>query len=258
MGASQNLISTHGCTHDAPICTHGTHRINSYALRNEKYKGDALLQKKYTVDFLTKKQKINEGEIPQYYVTGSHEAIVSAEVFDLTQYELQRRKRLDSPYSSHDIFSSRIVCGECGCAYGRKIWNSNNKYRRIVWRCNAKYKSRQGEAVCNTPHLTEEQIMTAFVGAFNSCIKNKKEIIESCRAAIATVCDTTKLEERIAEMSEECDVTAELIRRCIEENAHISVQPEAYEEKYGALVERYETAKGKLDTLQADLSERKV
>lgn len=227
-------------------------------LTNEKYKGDALLQKKYTVDFLTKKQKVNEGEIPQYYVTGSHEAIVSAEVFDLTQYELQRRKRLDSPYSSHDIFSSRIVCGECGCAYGRKIWNSNNKYRRIVWRCNAKYKSRQGEAVCNTPHLTEEQIKTAFVGAFNSCIKNKKEIIESCRAAIATVCDTTKLEERIAEMSEECDVTAELIRRCIEENAHISIQPEAYEEKYGALVERYETAKGMLDALQADLSERKV
>ena len=70
--------------------------------------------------------------------------------------------------------------------------------------------------------------------------------------------DTTKLEERIVEMSEECDVTAELIRRCIEENAHVSIQPEAYEMKYGALVERYETAKGKLDTLQADLSERKV
>ena len=227
-------------------------------LTNEKYKGDALLQKKYTVDFLTKKQKVNEGEVPQYYVTGSHEAIVSAEVFDLVQYEFQRRKNLDNPYNSHDIFSSRIICGECGCAYGRKVWNSNNKYRRIVWRCNAKYKARQGEAACHTPHLTEEQITTAFVGAFNSCIKNKSEIIDACRAAIDAVCDTAKLEESIRAMNEECDVTAELIRRCVEENAHISIRPEIYEEKYRSLVERYETAKEKLDGYQAELSARMI
>ena len=227
-------------------------------LTNEKYKGDALLQKKYTVDFLTKKQKVNEGEVPQYYVTGSHDAIISTEVFDLTQYELQRRRGLSNPYNSHDIFSSRIICGECGCTYGRKVWNSNNKYRRIVWRCNAKYKGRQGEAACHTPHLSEEQIKDAFVGAFNSCIKNKAEIIDGCRAAITEVCSTAKLEENIKAMSDECDVTAELIRRCVEENAHVSIRPEIYEEKYRSLVERYEVAKAKLDDYQAELSSRMV
>ena len=62
-------------------------------LQNEKYKGDALLQKRFTVDFLTKKQKINEGEVPQYYVENSHEGIVSDEIFDMVQNEMRRRNR---------------------------------------------------------------------------------------------------------------------------------------------------------------------
>ena len=62
-------------------------------LTNEKYKGDALLQKRFTVDFLTKKQKINEGEVPQYYVANSHPAIIPPEVFDLVQYEVKQRKK---------------------------------------------------------------------------------------------------------------------------------------------------------------------
>ena len=227
-------------------------------LSNEKYKGDALLQKKYTVDFLTKKQKVNEGEVTQYYVTGSHEGIVSPEVFDLVQHERERRKSLAQAYSASDIFASRIFCGECGHLYGCKVWNSNSKYRRIVWRCNAKYSKRQGSAACHTPHLTEEQIKKAFVGAFNSCIKNKGEIIAGCREAIALVCDTSGLEESTATYNEECEVTAELIRKCIEENAHVSVKPEVYQERYNSLAERYKAAKEKLDAIQQEISERKV
>ena len=61
-------------------------------LTNEKYKGDALLQKQYTVDFLTKKRKTNEGEIPQYYVTDNHEPIIDKKTFDLVQIERDKRK----------------------------------------------------------------------------------------------------------------------------------------------------------------------
>lgn len=151
-------------------------------LKNEKYKGDALLQKKYTVDFLSKKQKVNEGEIPQYYVEGSHEGIVSAEVFDLVQYEFQRRKELGRTYSSISPFSSRLICGECGGSYGPKTWHSNDKYRREVYQCNHRHGKRSGEGLgCKTPSLMEDEIKTAFIGAFNSCIKNRKEIIENCK-----------------------------------------------------------------------------
>ena len=93
-------------------------------LTNEKYKGDALLQKSFTVDFLSKKTKTNTGEIPQYYIEGNHEAIISPEEFDLVQAELERRKKYGRTISTTSIFSSRIICSECGCFYGQKVWHS--------------------------------------------------------------------------------------------------------------------------------------
>lgn len=86
-------------------------------LTNEKYKGDARLQKKFTVDFLTKKQKANEGVVPQYYVENSHPAIIEPELFDLVQYELKRRKATGRFTSCAHPFSGKILCGECGGVY---------------------------------------------------------------------------------------------------------------------------------------------
>ena len=96
-------------------------------LTNEKYKGDALLQKSYTVDFLTKKKKTNEGEIPQYYVEGNHEAIISPDVFEQVQRELERRKQGKGRHSGVHLFSGKIKCGQCGEWYGSKVWHSNSK-----------------------------------------------------------------------------------------------------------------------------------
>ena len=70
------------------------------------------------------------------------------------------------------------------------------------------------------------------------------------------ICDTAAIETEMDALAEECSVAAELIRKCVEENAHISIQPEVYAEKYNALVKRYETAKSKYDALQENLSER--
>lgn len=98
-------------------------------LSNQKYKGDALLKKEFTVDFLTKKHKKDEGEVPQYYVEGNHEAIISPKVFDLVQAELERRKRTKgSRYSGVSIFSNKIKCGDCGSWYGSKVWHSTDQY----------------------------------------------------------------------------------------------------------------------------------
>lgn len=85
--------------------------VNSI-LRNEKYKGDALLQKKFTVDFLTKKQKVNEGEVPQYYVEDNHPAIITPLEFDMVQAEIARRQKLGRSYSGASIFWSKVICGE--------------------------------------------------------------------------------------------------------------------------------------------------
>ena len=89
-------------------------------LRNEKYKGDALWQKSYITNFLQKKSKINEGEIPQYYVEEHHAPIVSPEEFDFVQAEMNRRKKENKAHGS-SIFSHKIKCGKCGDWYGRVV-----------------------------------------------------------------------------------------------------------------------------------------
>ena len=114
-------------------------------LTNEKYKGDALLQKKFTVDFLTKTTKVNEGEVPQYYVEGSHPAIIAPELFDAVQVELKRRKAPGRRNYTPHCFSGYIYCDECGALYGSKVWNAGTPYKATVWQCNAKHR---GNTAC--------------------------------------------------------------------------------------------------------------
>jgi len=102
-------------------------------LKNEKYKGDAMLHKTFTLDFLTKKKKINEGEVPQYYVKNSHPAIITPEVFDLVQHEFKKSKNVNGYKTRGGCFSGKVVCGECGSFYGSKVWHSTSKYRKVIW-----------------------------------------------------------------------------------------------------------------------------
>lgn len=143
------------------------------------------------------------------------------------------------------------------CRRSKKVWHSNDQYRRILHRCNNKY-SEKGRAAskCSTPALTEDEIKKAFLGAFNSCIINRAEIIENCRLAIETVIDTKKLEVEAEPLTEECTVVAELISRCVDENAHISVDPQIYAKKYESLATRYQTAKDRLDTVNDEIAKR--
>ena len=222
-------------------------------LTNEKYKGDALLQKRFTVDFLTKKTKKNEGEIPQYYVENSHPAIIDPEEWELVQDELARRKKIGSRYSGNVIFAARIICEDCGAFYGSKVWHSTDKYRKTIWRCNNKFK---GANKCSTPTLEEEIIRERFVKAVNSLISDKKTFLDDCRLMMITVSDCSEIDIELSEALQEIDVVTELTRRCIEENS-ISAQNQAiYGEKYNSLLRRYDEAKEKVEVLQKEKSER--
>lgn len=108
-------------------------------LQNEKNKGAALLQKTFITDFLTKKSKINEGEVPQYYVKESHPAIIDPQLWELTQIEMARRRAIGRSYSCNSIFSARIICGDCGHYYGPRYWDNKSNGQQIVWRCPKKY-----------------------------------------------------------------------------------------------------------------------
>ena len=223
-------------------------------LQNEKYRGDARLQKKFTVDFLQKKMKVNEGEVPQYYVENSHPAIIEPEEWNLVQAEFSRRKALGSRYSSSSVFSSMIICGDCGSAYGSKVWHSTSKYRRTIWQCNDKFK---GEHRCTTPHLYEKDIKELFLRAFSRLMADREHILEDIRLVQATLCDCTELDAQQTALAEEMEIISELIRQCIEENT-IKVQNQTeYLERYDRHTQRYEKLKQRYEAIEAERQRRK-
>ena len=87
-------------------------------------------------------KKIGElKKIQQYYLEGSHQAIIQPELFDLVQIEFEKRK--GQKRSTAGIFASKLICGDCGHFYGNKVWHSNSKYRRTVWQCNSKFRNNE-------------------------------------------------------------------------------------------------------------------
>lgn len=225
-------------------------------LSNEKYKGDALLQKEFTVDFLTKKHKKNEGEVPQYYVEGNHEAIISPQVFDLVQAELERRKRTKgSRYSGVSIFSNKIKCGDCGGWFGSKVWHSNDKYRRVIYQCNHKFN--EGNK-CETPHITEQEIKEIFVTAFNKLLTEKKEIISNVELMRRTLFDTAELTAERDRLQEEMLMLVEMTQSCVAENARVAQNQEEYQKRYDGLVDRYDKTKERYDELDYEIEQKKA
>ena len=224
-------------------------------LTNEKYKGDALLQKSYTVDFLTKKTKINEGEIPQYYVEGNHEAIIDPDVFEMVQREIERRGKGRKYHSGAHAFSSKIKCGECGCWYGSKVWHSNSKYRKTIWRCNHKY---EGEHTCHTPHLTDGEIHDAFLSAANKLLATKNEVVSNGLEMMELLFDTAALEAEQDELLQETQVVSDMVQQCICENARIALDQIEYRKRYDGLTHRFNTAKERLETVMAQLQQMQM
>ena len=151
-------------------------------LQNEKYKGDALLQKTFTVDFLTKKRSVNDGQVNQYYVEDSHEAIIDKEAWELVQLELVRRKAFREEHqlnfyimqNKDNPFTTKVFCAECGSAFGRKNWTTS-RGKRPVWQCNNRYKVK-GVQGCTNRHIDEETLQQAFLRALEILRENKEKL----------------------------------------------------------------------------------
>lgn len=224
-------------------------------LRNEKYKGAALLQKKFTVDFLQKKMKVNEGEVPQYYVEHSHEAIIDPEEWERVQLELARRKNSTRRTYCNGPFAGKIICGDCGDVYGSKVWHSNSKYRRIIWQCNAKY----GENLrCQTPHLYEEDLKRHFITALSQLLTDRTALLEDGRLILTELLDCTSIDSECNSILQEMDVVAGMIQQMVNENANRATDQIAYADCYNSLVERYECLQTQYDTLQQQKERKRI
>lgn len=172
-------------------------------LTNEKYIGDALLQKTYTVNTLEKKRVANNGIAPKYYVEGSHEAIIDKDVFLRVQAEIARRANILTDgkkrvYSSKYALSSMVFCGHCGDIYRRIKWN-NRGYRSIVWRCVSRVLKKSSGIDCPARTIREENLHAAVLTAINDAWSRKDAVIPVLQENIRQVLES-KTEERLAKV----------------------------------------------------------
>ena len=150
-------------------------------LRNEKYIGDALLQKTYTVDILEKKREANKGQVPKYYVENSHEAIIPKDIFLKVQEEISRRANLTKGttkrkriYSGRYALSGIVFCAYCGDIFRRIKWN-NRGCKSTVWRCVSRVDKDGPDCSARTVH--EELLHTVAVKAINETFREKEAIL---------------------------------------------------------------------------------
>ena len=185
----------------------------SKILRNEKYIGDALLQKTYTTDFLTKKRIKNNGTVPQYYVEGDHEAIIPKDIFLLVQEELARRRAVHlsnngkrRAYSCKHCFAQMVFCGDCGEFFRRVHWN-NRGCKSVVWRCVSRLENTGH--VCRARTVNEEYLQEVVIQAINQVLCKKDDFMKALQTNIATVIkqgDTLSpevIDERLRELQKE-------------------------------------------------------
>ena len=172
-------------------------------LRNEKYVGDALLQKTYTVDCISHKVVKNHGERPMYLVSDHHAAIIDRDTYNRVQQELARRnsKRKISDktiteqgkYSSKYALTELLICGKCGTPYRRTTWTSRGK-KLIVWRCISRLE--HGKKYCpDSPTIKEEQLHKAIIRAINNYYSCRDDIVRILKANIGSVLECQGQEE---------------------------------------------------------------
>lgn len=213
-------------------------------LTNEKYIGDALLQKTYTVDFLTKKRVSNNGIVPQYYVENSHPAIIPRDIYMQVQEEILRRANLHSGtkqkkrvYSSRYALSSIVICGHCGDIFRRIKWN-NHGCRSTVWRCVSRIDKNAPDCLART--VKEETLQEVVVRAVNEMMSEQDTFLPLLKANIESAIGVNS-EEAIAAIDEKLvELQQELLTLANAKKDYGTIADEIYrlrDEKQNLIVE---------------------
>lgn len=247
-------------------------------LTNEKYKGDAVINKTYTVDCLSKKIKSNNGERPKYYVENNHPAIIDSGTFGRVQEEMARRngkrkvkqvgtKTEQGKYSSKYALTELLICGECGTPYRRCTWTAKGK-KKIVWRCINRLD--YGKKYCHkSPSVEESVLQQAIMNAILATAKQNVEVLKTLKLHIGMGLNTEETEDksldlqiRIAEIDAEFKAMLKAISSDTIETFDDTRVTELMNEKsrleqqlaqYADTQQKRENAKSRLDEIYAIL-----
>ncbi len=223
-------------------------------LKNEKYMGDALLQKSYTVDFLTKKRVRNDGYVPKYYVENSHEGIITKEDFAAVQAEFIRRNNLrgysktgKSEFSSKFPFSGKIYCNNCGAKFNRNFWGTG-KNNKPVWIC--VNHRMNGEKACPQKAIIERDLERAFVRAMNQVIGGKDIFMRKLFDNIYESLEKIEYEFTREEIDDQLAKLQQELMSLVRLNAKTGLATQEYDKEYGRVAAEIERFRAMRQTMQ--------
>lgn len=174
-------------------------------LSNERYKGDAVINKTFITDCLTKKVQVNNGERPKYYVENNHPAIIDAATFGKAQEERARRsgkrkvkqvgtKTEQGKYCGKYALTELLLCGECGTPYRRCTWTVKGE-KKIVWRCISRLD--YGKKYCHhSPTVEESVLQKAIMNAIMATAKQNIEVLKTLKLHIGVGLDAEETEDK--------------------------------------------------------------
>lgn len=227
-------------------------------IKNEKYKGDILMGKTFTVSPITKRRLANFGEEDRFYIRQHHEPIISAEIFDKAQIIRKERNigRNKGPYAegnrikiSHKFtFSCMLECGFCKGNLSRRRWHSSSQYQKTIWQCVV--ATKKGKKYCpDSKGLPEEAIEKAFVESYRlTCSNNKDALNEFIERAKESLNDDTFDKEYDKAQKEVKSIEAK-INKLVDLQLEGRIDKAIYDVKYEKLLNQLEAKKNYCDKM---------
>lgn len=229
-------------------------------IKNEKFKGDLLLGKTFTVDPLTHRRLLNMGEEEKYYITGNHEPLISEELFFEAEKILAIRsskynnKGRTDKYSRKYAFSSIIKCGFCGSTAIRRTWHSGSDHEKYVWSCMTSIKN--GKKFCpDSKAVDEKEIELAFVDSFNVLCNKNRDVIEEFLSEMEESLGNLDVTKEMRRVDKEIESAENRVGRLVDMMVNELIDKQTYEEKYSDLSSKLEKLKAERLDLQLALND---
>lgn len=233
-------------------------------IKNEKYKGDLLMGKTYTVDPISKRRLENRGEENQYYTKNHHEAIVSEEIWDAAQEICKNRYHSNSnvesgtrtKYARKFAFSSMCECGFCGTNLTRRSHHQDTQHKKPVWKC--RVATNKGIENCpNSKAIDESIIENAFLEMFGLLADNFDDVLESVLSSVEETISKDESSGRLKQVEKDIASLEKKQNKLTDMMLDDKISKEAYDEKYAELEHKLKKANDEKNVLSQNVLSQK-
>ena len=228
-----------------------------HIIKNEKYKGDILMGKTFTLDPISKRRLDNFGEEDQFYIRDHHEAIISEEMFEKAQEILKRRakpRRLGTDgkrekFSRKYAFSCMLECGFCGGTLTRRSWHSGSQYNKVIWQCVT--ATKKGKKFCpDSKGIAEETIEQAFIESYRLLCQNNKDVLDEFIARTEETLSDSNASKQLAKVEKDIAALDAKRAKLVDMRLEEIIDKETYEQKYFDLSSQIEQLQKQRESLQ--------